>query len=128
LKPNDPVVLEFEASAAAIAQLIPQKNIRLDSALIPNAFAGRQKFTEKDEEFLSLADGGIDGANLPMQPLLVKDRGVQAIIALDVSGNTADNFADGSAMIVGSLQTACVSRTDDLLGRIEAGRAVPRRI
>lgn len=102
LKPNDPIVLEFEASTAAFQQLIPQPNIRLDGALIPNAFAGRSKFTEKNEKFLTLADGGIDGANLPLQPLLVGARGVQAIIALDVSGDTDDNFADGSAMIVRS--------------------------
>ncbi|KAF7353799.1 Lysophospholipase [Mycena venus] len=100
--PNDPLVLEFQASTAAFQQLVPrnQPNIRLDSALIPNAFAGRHGFTEKDEAFLSLADGGIDGANLPLQPLLVKARGIQAIIALDVSGDTEDNFADGSAIIV----------------------------
>jgi lysophospholipase len=93
-------VQQFVASVAAFEQIIPQENVRLDGALIPNAFFGREGFSEKNEEILSLADGGLDGANLPFQPLLVKARGVQAIIALDVSGNTADNFADGSAMIV----------------------------
>ncbi|KAJ7771441.1 lysophospholipase [Mycena metata] len=104
--PNDPTVLEFQASVAAFQQLIPQKNIRLDSALIPNAFAGRQGFTEANEEFLSLGDGGIDGANLPLQPLLVKGRGVQAIIAIDASSNTPDNFADGSAIIAEAKRAA----------------------
>ncbi|KAJ7118923.1 lysophospholipase catalytic domain-containing protein [Mycena epipterygia] len=106
LRPNDPIVLEFEASIAAFQQLIPQANIRLDGALIPNAFAGRSKFTEEKEKFLTLADGGIDGANLPLQPLLVGGRGVQAIIALDVSGDTDDNFADGSAMIAEAKRVA----------------------
>ncbi|KAJ6546830.1 lysophospholipase catalytic domain-containing protein [Mycena capillaripes] len=109
--PNDPLVLEFEASTAAFQQLIPknQANIRLDSALIPNAFAGRHGFTEENEEFLTLSDGGIDGANLPLQPLLVAARGLQAIIALDVSGNTDDNFADGSAMIAEAKRVALFS-------------------
>ncbi|KAJ6606228.1 lysophospholipase [Mycena vulgaris] len=105
-QPNDPLVLEFEASTAAFKQLIPQTNIRLDSALIPNPFVGRRKFSEINEKFLSLADGGIDGLNLPLQPLLVKSRGVQAIIALDVSGDSDDNFADGSAMIAESKRVA----------------------
>ncbi|KAJ7700868.1 lysophospholipase catalytic domain-containing protein [Mycena rosella] len=106
LQPNDPLVVEFASSTAAFQQLIPQANIRLDSALIPNPFAGRNKFTEKDEAILSLADGGIDGANLPLQPLLVKARGLQAIIALDVSGDSDDNFVDGSAMIAESKRVA----------------------
>ncbi|KAJ7042058.1 lysophospholipase [Mycena alexandri] len=94
------------ASVAAFQQLRPQKNIRLDSALIPNAFEGRQGFTEATEEFLSLGDGGIDGANLPLQPLLVKARGVQAIIAIDVSSDTDDHFADGSAIIAEAKRAA----------------------
>ncbi|KAJ7771442.1 lysophospholipase catalytic domain-containing protein [Mycena metata] len=106
LAPNNPTVLEFQASVAAFQQLHPQKNIRLDSALIPNAFEGRQGFTETKEEFLSLGDGGIDGANLPLQPLLVKARGVQAIIAIDVSSDTDDNFADGSAIIAEAKRAA----------------------
>ncbi|KAF8191584.1 lysophospholipase [Mycena galopus ATCC 62051] len=100
--PTAPSVLEYEASIAALQELVPDNkaNIRLDSALIPNAFAGRPNFSEKDEAFLTLADGGIDGAGIPFQPLLVKAREVQAIIALDVGGDTVDNFADGSAMII----------------------------
>ncbi|KAJ7144937.1 lysophospholipase catalytic domain-containing protein [Mycena crocata] len=106
LQPDDPLVLEFGASVAAFQQLIPQEHIRLDSALIPNAFAGRHGFSETKEEFLSLADGGIDGANIPFQPLLVKSRGVQAIIALDVTADTADNFVDGSSMIAEARRVA----------------------
>ncbi|KAF7298375.1 Lysophospholipase [Mycena kentingensis (nom. inval.)] len=104
--PDDPTVLQFEASSAAFQQIVPQANVRLDSALVPNAFKGRHGFSEAEQEVLSLGDGGIDGANLPLQPLLVKARGVQAIIAVDVSGNTDDNFADGSAMIAESKRAA----------------------
>ncbi|KAJ6500704.1 lysophospholipase [Mycena sanguinolenta] len=100
--PTAPLVLEFEASTAALKELVPndQPNIKLDSALIPNPFAGRHNFTEKNEKFLTLADGGIDGANIPFQPLLVRGRGVQAIIALDASADTENSFADGTSMIV----------------------------
>ncbi|KAK7035885.1 lysophospholipase [Favolaschia claudopus] len=101
LAPNDPQVQQFQASTAAFQQLVPQNmpDIKLDSALVPNAFAGRKGFSETDEAFLSLSDGGIDGANLPLQPLLAKARKTQAIIAIDVSSNSDDHFADGSAMI-----------------------------
>ncbi|KAJ7891284.1 lysophospholipase [Mycena olivaceomarginata] len=101
VKPNDTQILQFEAGTVAFQQLVPQNqaNIRIDSALIPNAFAGRQGFTEENEEFLSLADGALDGGNLPIIPLLVKARGVQAVIVLDVSGDTKDNFVDGSGML-----------------------------
>jgi lysophospholipase len=104
VKPNDTQILQFEAGTVAFQQLVPQNqaNIRIDSALIPNAFAGRQGFTEENEEFLSLADGALDGGNLPIIPLLVKARGVQAVIVLDVSGDTKDNFVDGSGMLVSS--------------------------
>ncbi|KAJ7063694.1 lysophospholipase catalytic domain-containing protein [Mycena amicta] len=104
--PNDPSVLEFEATVAAFQQIVPQQNVRLDAALIPNAFKGRHGFSETNEDLLSLGDGGIDGANLPLQPLLVKARGVQTIIAIDVSGDTEDNFADGSALIAESKRAA----------------------
>ncbi|KAJ7202583.1 lysophospholipase [Mycena pura] len=106
LAPSDPNVLEFQASSAAFQQLIPQRNVRLDAALIPNAFAGRANFSEADEEVLSLADGGIDGANLPIQPLLVPARGLQAIIAIDPSADTEDNFATGKSMIAESKRVA----------------------
>ncbi|KAJ6630228.1 acyl transferase/acyl hydrolase/lysophospholipase [Mycena sp. CBHHK59/15] len=102
LTPNDPLVLEFAAGTAALHQIIPQVNIRLDGALIPNPFSGQDKFSVKNEELLTLADRGIDRANLPLQPLLVKACGMQAIIALDASGNTDDNFVDGSLMIAES--------------------------
>ncbi|KAJ7494438.1 lysophospholipase [Mycena galericulata] len=105
LAPSNPLVVEFLGSVAAIQQLFPQTNVRLDSALIPNAFAGRNGFTEINEELLSLGDGGLDGANLPLQPLLVKSRSLQAIIALDVSDDT-DDFADGSALIADSKRAA----------------------
>jgi lysophospholipase len=49
---------------------------------------------------LTLADGGLDGANIPLQPLLVKARGIRAIIAHDATADKEDNFADGTAMIV----------------------------
>ncbi|KAJ7684400.1 lysophospholipase [Mycena polygramma] len=99
--PDSALGQEFKAVTGAFSQLIPSNppDIRLDSALVPNPFAGRHGFTEEKEEFLTVADGGLDGSNVAFQPLLVKARGVQAIIAIDVSDDTLNSFTNGSAII-----------------------------
>ncbi|KAJ7934063.1 hypothetical protein B0H13DRAFT_2306089 [Mycena leptocephala] len=94
LELNDPSGLQF---SARVQKIIPQSNnVRLDGAIVPNAFHGRAGFSEAHEKLLTLADGGLDGANIPLQPLLVKACGIRAIIAHDA---TADK-EDGTAMIV----------------------------
>ncbi|KAF7314974.1 Lysophospholipase [Mycena indigotica] len=111
LTPSDPTVLQFQATAAAFQQIVPQQNVRLDAALVPNPFQGRAGFSEADEDILSLGDGGIDGANLPLQPLLAKARNVQTIIAVDVSSDTDDNYAAGNALIAESRRAALFPNT-----------------
>ncbi|KAJ7711530.1 hypothetical protein B0H14DRAFT_2645710 [Mycena olivaceomarginata] len=98
LELNYPSGLQF---SARVQKIIPQSNnVRLDGAIVPNALHGRAGFPEAHEKLLTLADGGLDGANIPLQPLLVKARGIQAIIAHDATADKEDNFADGTAMIV----------------------------
>lgn len=69
----------------ALQQALPQKNIRLDSAEIPNPFFGVSSatFPDSDQRLLTLVDGGEDGETTPFQPLLVKARNVDTIIAID---------------------------------------------
>ncbi|KAJ7898100.1 hypothetical protein B0H13DRAFT_1884411 [Mycena leptocephala] len=93
LELNDPSGLQF---SARFQKIIPQSNnVRLDGAIIPNAFHGRAGFSEAHEKLLTLADGGLDGANIPLQPLLVKAHGIRAIIAHDATADKEDNFTDG---------------------------------
>ena len=57
--------------------------------MIPNPFFGFEKgtFPDSGQAFLKLDDGGSDSENLAVQPLLVKARNVDTIIAIDaVSG------------------------------------------
>lgn len=56
-------------------------------AQYPNPFKGvaAQSFIDTNEDLLSLVDGGHDGENIPIQPLLVKARGVDTIFVIDVS-------------------------------------------
>ncbi|EIW74777.1 lysophospholipase [Coniophora puteana RWD-64-598 SS2] len=66
----------------------------------PNPFYGvaPDTFGASKQSSLHLVDGGEDGENVPLQPLLVKARGVDIIVAIDVSSDE-NNFADGSALI-----------------------------
>ncbi|KAF8508644.1 acyl transferase/acyl hydrolase/lysophospholipase [Gautieria morchelliformis] len=104
---------EFSVSAAALlaspagptielinATFGPQE-VCLDSAAVPNPFKGinPNMFANTNEDFVTLVDGGSDGEQIPIQPLLVGARAVDTIIAIDVSADTADNFANGTEFI-----------------------------
>ncbi|KAJ7937571.1 hypothetical protein B0H13DRAFT_1852540 [Mycena leptocephala] len=108
LELNDPGGLQF---SARLQKIIPQSNnVQLDGTIVPNAFHGRAGFSEAHEKLLTLADSGLDGGNIPLQPLLVKARGIWAIIALDATADKEDNFADGTAMIAESKRRATCGR------------------
>ena len=68
-----------------LAATFPNQDVRLDSAIIPNSFKGIMPgaFLDSNESFIALADGGFDGEVVPIQPLLVKPRNVDVIIAID---------------------------------------------
>ena len=88
---------------ALLNESLPQSSsIELDLSLYPNAFFGvsPETFIDSDQEFLGLVDGGIDGEVVPFQPLLVKARNVDVIVAVDASADTDDNFAAGLSLIV----------------------------
>lgn len=56
------------------------------AAQIPNPFkhVAPNTFIDSQEDLLNFGDGGEDGEEVPFQPLLVKARGVDVIIALDM--------------------------------------------
>ncbi|TQS34772.1 hypothetical protein Golomagni_04833 [Golovinomyces magnicellulatus] len=66
----------------------------------PNPFLGfnpKINSIANDNE-LSLVDGGLDGQNLPLVPLLQPQRKMEVIIAVDSSANL-NNFPNGDSMI-----------------------------
>jgi lysophospholipase len=71
-------------------QSLPQPGIELDVVHLPNPFFGvaSSTFIDSTEEDLILVDGGEDGEVIPLQPLMVKARGVDVIIAIDAVSNT----------------------------------------
>ncbi|KAJ7118432.1 lysophospholipase [Mycena crocata] len=75
-------------------------NIRLDTSNYPNAFHGvaPETFADSGETVLALVDGGEDGQVTPLQPMLVKDRKIDILIAID-SANDGNGFAAGASLI-----------------------------
>jgi lysophospholipase len=64
---------------------LPQSGVELDVCRYPNPFHGLAKntFIDSSQTVLSMVDGGEDGEVIPLQPLLVKAREVDVIIAID---------------------------------------------
>ncbi|EJT73925.1 lysophospholipase Plb3 [Gaeumannomyces tritici R3-111a-1] len=65
---------------------------------------------------LSLVDGGSDGQNIPLQPLIQPARKVDVVFAVDSSADTKYNWPDGFALR---------ATYDRSLGRIANGTAFP---
>lgn len=65
---------------------LPQTNVVLSGTLFPNSFHGpatEGTFIDAGETIIAMSDGGSDGEAVPIQPLLVKARGVDTIFAID---------------------------------------------
>ncbi|WWC72720.1 uncharacterized protein I206_106684 [Kwoniella pini CBS 10737] len=73
---------------------------RFDVCRIPNPFKGwwDQENPLKDFEYLTLVDAGETDQNIPLEPLLVPERHVDAIIAFDASRQTATSWPNGSSI------------------------------
>ncbi|TLD21419.1 hypothetical protein PspLS_09161 [Pyricularia sp. CBS 133598] len=68
----------------------------------PNPFFGFHAETASgiaSSTELSLVDGGLDGQNIPLQPLIQPARKVDVIYAVDSSADTASNFPNGSSIL-----------------------------
>ncbi|KAK7042581.1 lysophospholipase [Favolaschia claudopus] len=76
-------------------------SLRLDSSNYPNPFHGvaPETFSDSHETILSLIDGGEDGQIMPLQPMLVEDRKVDVIIAVDAPNDDGNNYARGASLI-----------------------------
>jgi len=64
---------------------LPQPGVELDVCRFPNPFQGVAKdtFIDSSQTVLSMVDGGEDGEVIPLQPMLVKARELDVIIAID---------------------------------------------
>jgi len=46
-----------------------------------------------------VTDGGEDGQNVPLMPLLAKARALDAIFAVDGSADTSETYANGTSLV-----------------------------
>ncbi|KAK9370661.1 lysophospholipase catalytic domain-containing protein [Lipomyces kononenkoae] len=65
----------------------------------PNPFFGVEGASVRQDPLIGLADGGEDGQNVPLLPLLQSERQVDVIFALDNSADLDSNWPDGTALI-----------------------------
>ena len=70
-------------------------------------------FVDSDQQLLNLVDGGEDGEGTPFQPLLVKARGVDTIIAIDAVRDSCQLYRQ-------ALTHSPVSRQIQIIGRTAA--------
>ena len=70
---------------AAVNATFPHQAAQLAAAAVPNPFLGiaPKTFVDSNETLLALVDGGDNGESSPLQPLLVKSRGVDVIFVTD---------------------------------------------
>lgn len=67
----------------------------------PNPFYGFDSSVNENSESseIPLVDGGEDGQNIPLWPLLQPERRVDVIFAIDSSADTSDNWPNGTSLV-----------------------------
>ncbi|KAK8850671.1 hypothetical protein IAR55_004591 [Kwoniella newhampshirensis] len=71
-----------------------------DVARVPNSFAGYNSGQNPtaDLEYITLVDGGETNQNIPIEPLLIPFRNVDAIVAFDSSFDTTYTWPNGTSL------------------------------
>ena len=99
LKADDGSNILLEAAEKLLEKIGETK---IDVARYPNPFANwlppSQDNPIGDLPLLTLVDAGETNQNIPLEPLLVPERGVDAIIAFDNSADTEYSWPNGSAL------------------------------
>ncbi|KAK4058742.1 hypothetical protein OIO90_000186 [Microbotryomycetes sp. JL221] len=77
-----------------------QPNQQLDISAVPNSFQGLNPgmYEDSNETQLRLVDGGYDGQVVPLEPLLVRERNVEVIFAIDATADSDEQQPTGASM------------------------------
>ncbi|WVQ63560.1 uncharacterized protein L199_001713 [Kwoniella botswanensis] len=86
-----------------------------DVARIPNTFKGWdvEENPLKDFDLLTLVDAGETDQNIPLEPLLVPERNLDAIITFDASRQTETSWPNGSSIHTTSERAVILDERDD---------------
>ena len=90
-----------QAAAGAILSAVGQKEDDI-ADWNPNPFYGFNPSGDSkvaDTEQLNLVDGGEDGQNIPLNPLIQPARGVDVIFAIDSSADTDLSWPNGASLV-----------------------------
>lgn len=71
----------------------------VDIASYPNPFYGIPDTQGSDDVQLTLVDGGLDGQNIPLNPLMQPVRQLDVIIASDSSADTGTYWPNGTSLV-----------------------------
>ncbi|GAA5941342.1 hypothetical protein JCM3775_001545 [Rhodotorula graminis] len=88
----------------AVTDLDPPEGSVALVANYPNSFGNftpdtGYSFESAGEQILQVTDGGEDGQNVPLMPLLAKARALDAIFAVDGSADTSETYANGTSLV-----------------------------
>ncbi|KAG0693091.1 lysophospholipase catalytic domain-containing protein [Suillus ampliporus] len=87
----------------ALNNTLPQTNVVLDGTLFPNSFHGpatEGTFIDAGETSIAMSDGGSDGEAVPIQPLLVKARGVDTVFAIDANQDWGNAYWSAGGSLI----------------------------
>ncbi|CCM05468.1 uncharacterized protein FIBRA_07689 [Fibroporia radiculosa] len=88
---------------SALNATLPQAGIVLDAALFRNPFYGsimNGTFIDRNETIIMMSDGGSDGEAVPIQPLMVKARGLDTIFAIDSNQDWPNEYWSAGGSLV----------------------------
>ncbi|KAI9633403.1 lysophospholipase catalytic domain-containing protein [Dioszegia hungarica] len=87
-----------------------------DVALFPNSFANWNPDTNPiaDFPYITLVDAGLTNQNIPIEPLLIPYRNVDAIIAFDSSADTTYSWPNGTALRQTFERAEILAQTQDV--------------
>ncbi|KAK9456075.1 lysophospholipase catalytic domain-containing protein [Dipodascopsis uninucleata] len=96
---NSSSIQSFLFPASVITDLSgPGNDTKGVAAFQPNPFFGVPGAYSKDSVLLPMSDGGEDGQDIPLSPLLVTERHLDIIFAVDASGDTANTWPSGLSL------------------------------
>ena len=103
---------------SALSSTLNETDLELVYGYVPNPFQGigQGTYLDSNSTLLTMVDGGENGIEVPLQPLLVKARGVDVIFASDAvsaslgcrlfyssepqSAQSDTNYPNGSSIMV----------------------------
>ncbi|KDE02478.1 hypothetical protein MVLG_06973 [Microbotryum lychnidis-dioicae p1A1 Lamole] len=100
-----PDMKTFRRLLSLIHRVSKEEKLDILTSKVPNTFygynsglMGSRRFESAENKNLYLTDGGMNGENIPLAPLLVKARRLDTIFAIDASQDTKMSWPNGVSL------------------------------